>query len=191
MGRALVSAERLLAAGSRPLARLGLALAVAFASAHTAAHAEEAAGSGLGVTGEADESAPVPVPPDEPSRTVELDRLLQLPSSLEFQRQKRNGVSSDVWHARFRDSFDEILEIEQAIEATKQELDEMAGTGGGSQWQMAPPGSSNTEVTPLSFKLREQLREQREQLEEARQRHRDLVIQADLADVPEEWRRTD
>jgi hypothetical protein len=132
-----------------------------------------------------------PAPPDAPAESVELDRLLQLPSSMTFDDEKRSGASPEAWRERFRRSYREIQAARDRVEATRRALDEAAGTSGGSQWQMGPPGSNNTEVTPVSFKLREELREGREQLEDAERRHRELVIQADLAGVPEAWRQPD
>lgn len=138
-----------------------------------------------------DASGGKPAPPDEPAESVELDRLLQLPSSMTFDDEERSGASPEAWRERFRRSYREIQAAKDRIEATRRALDEAAGTSGGSQWQMGPPGSNNTEVTPVSFRLREELREGREQLEEAERRHRELVIQADLAGVPEAWRQSD
>ena len=91
--------------------------------------------------------------------------------------------------ARFRECSAEIRAAQAKIEKTMEELDGMSGQAGSGQWQMAPPGaSSNTDVTPLSFRLREQLREQRVELEAVESKYRDLEIQADLAGVPDSWR---
>jgi hypothetical protein len=144
----------------------------------------------LDVTGRTEESKGQQAAP-EAGNEVELDQLLQLPSTMDFGNEKRNGASANDWRARFRASFKEIAAAQEAIEQTKRALDAQASTGGGSQWQMAPPGANNTEVTPMNFKLREDLRKGRERLEEAETKHRALVIQADLAGVPEDWRQPD
>lgn len=144
----------------------------------------------LGVTGKTEESKGQQAVP-QAGNEVELDQLLQLPSTMDFGNEKRNGATSNDWRARFRASFKEIAAAQEAIEQTKLALDAQASTGGGSQWQMAPPGANNTEVTPMNFKLREDLRKGRERLEEAESKHRALVIQADLAGVPEDWRQPD
>ena len=144
----------------------------------------------LGVTGR-DQSAPVAPPPEVRAvPEVDLNQLLQLPSSIDFEQQERNGISSDVWKARFRKSFASIRAAQSRIAKTKDELDSMSSSSGSGQWQMAPPGAgTSTEVSPMSFKLREQLREQRAALDAAELSHRELAIQADLAGVPEAWRR--
>lgn len=149
-----------------------------------------AATSDLGVTGkteDASQEAPAPTVGGE----VELDQLLQLPSSMSFDNDTRNGANSNAWRSRFRAAYKEVSAAEETIATTKRELDSQASTGGGSQWQMAPPGANNTEVTPMNFKLREDLRIGRERLEEAQNKLRALIIQADLAGVPEAWRQPD
>ncbi len=151
---------------------------------------ESAAGGNLDVTGKTDEVVEE-APPPEVGSEVELDQLLVLPSSMSFDNDTRHGANSNEWRSRFRASFKEISAAQEALEATKQELDSQASTGGGSQWQMAPPGANNTEVTPMSFKLREDLRKGRERLAEAEDKHRALIIQADLAGVPDAWRQPD
>ncbi len=108
---------------------------------------------------------------------------------MDFEQQERNGITAEAWKARFRESSSEIQAAQGQIAKTMEELDGMSGQAGSGQWQMAPPGAgSNTEVTPLSFKLRDQLREQRIALDAVELKYRDLVIQADLAGVPASWR---
>ena len=61
--------------------------------------------------------------------------------------------------------------------------------GGSSAWAVAAPGASpNPENTPLSYKLRQEIRRQREFIERSERKLRALEIEADLADVPEQWR---
>ena len=129
-----------------------------------------------------------PPEPPEAGDPVALDQLLQLPSTMSFDQEKRNGASRETWRARFRDSHREIQVAKAKLEASYAALDELAGSGGGGQWQMAPPGANNTEVTPMSFKLREEIREGKERVAEAERKHRELEIQADLAGVPAAWR---
>ena len=60
---------------------------------------------------------------------------------------------------------------------------------------MAPPGGGGSgggpSASPLSFKLRQKLKEDRESLEEAERALRELRIEADLAGVPLDWRGDD
>jgi len=149
----------------------------------------------LSVTGPAPKSAsePTPEPAEAPPRPeappgVGLDRLLQLPSSMSFDNQERSGEGSSVWRERFSKQLEKVAEARSEVGRIKLALDEAAGGGAGSQWQIAPPGSNRTETTPVSFKLREELRAGREVLEGAEKELRELEIEADLANVPPEWR---
>ena len=124
----------------------------------------------------------------EPAPGVGLDRLLQLPSSMSFDTQERSGEGAAAWRQRFRERHQAVEDARAEVARIKLELDEAAGGGAGGQWQIAPPGANNTETTPVSFKLREELRVSRVELESAERSLRELEIEADLASVPPEWR---
>ena len=144
----------------------------------------------IGVTGSAEAPKEVPErPPPSSGDAVGLDRLLQLPSSMSFNAERRQGATADEWRARFRASQRAIQEAKDAVDRTRSEMDELSGSGGGGNWQVAPPGSNQTENTPMSFKLREALRRYRAELDEAERSQRALIVEADLAGVPENWRR--
>lgn len=125
------------------------------------------------------------------TRDPDLDDLLRLPSDYDARPAGRAvaGASEDEWRQRFVRAEKAIGEARDALVETKKELDELAETGGGSQWSVAPPGASGQQTTsPLSFKLRQQLQREREALDEAEKALRELRIEADLAGVPAEWR---
>jgi hypothetical protein len=58
-------------------------------------------------------------------------------------------------------------------------------------WQVAPPlpGAASSPEAPLDFQLRQELRRHREEVERLEGRLRELEIEANLAGVPEDWRR--
>lgn len=173
----------------RPGLSLSLLVAMALAMLVAAPGWSEDSLSPSARTPEKDSSAETRDPePAEPAATVELDSLLKLPSDMSFQHQRRHGASAEEWKSRFRDSRESIGHAEAELARVKGELDEMAGSGGGGQWQVAPPGSNQTEVQPMSYKLREELRRTRERLDEAERAYRELQVEADLANVPEDWR---
>jgi hypothetical protein len=138
------------------------------------------------VTGEASESDGSPSPAPVPE--VRLESLLKLPSSWSGGEVKRQGLSAGQWRARFSELAEERLAVEQGVDEARDELDGMAEGGTGGPWQMAAPGSNNTEVTPMSFKHRELIRDGKEQLTNIRRRERSLHIEADIAGVPSTWR---
>ena len=125
-----------------------------------------------------------------------LDALLQLPSGYGVQSGPRvAGTTEAEWRRRFAKARQELALAEQQLAATKKELDEEAGSGGASQWAVAPPGASNSgggaggpNNSPVSFRLRQALRDQREDVEQKKRALRDLGIEADLAGVPADWR---
>ena len=56
-------------------------------------------------------------------------------------------------------------------------------------WQMAAPGAQPTaENSPISYKLRQEIRQYREDVGRAERRLRELEVEASLAGVPAEWR---
>ena len=53
---------------------------------------------------------------------------------------------------------------------------------------MSAPGTTTPENSPLSFKLRVEIKRRREEITQAERELRKLEIEADLADVPADWR---
>lgn len=121
-----------------------------------------------------------------------LDALLQLPSGFVADSARSvGGVGEAEWRRRFDKAIDELRKAQASLESTQRQLDDVAGTGGSSQWAVAPPGASNSggaSTGPLSFKLRQELARNRERLDEAEKALRELRIEADLAGVPAAWR---
>ncbi len=144
----------------------------------------------LSVTGESEEVAPDAGAAPEAVPDVGLDSLLKLPSSWQGKEEKRQGLTAADWRGRFAELNRERESVQRGIDEARRELDSMAGEGGSGPWQMGAPGSNNTEVTPMSFKHRELIRDGKEQLEAIRRKERALNIEADMAGVPAGWRVT-
>lgn len=122
-----------------------------------------------------------------------IDDLLKLPSGFMTREADRPvaGASEDEWRRRFTRAEKALGDARETLAETRRELDGLAGTGGASQWSVAPPGASGQSggsTSPLSFKLRQELVRNREALEEAEKALRELKIEADLAGVPAAWR---
>ena len=125
--------------------------------------------------------------PDPPS--VPLDRLLKLPSSAPVQArvEKRGGNTRSQWQARFEKARDERETARLALKEVRAELEE-ASDGG--SWKMTAPGLggvASPSETPLDFKLSQDLRRSREELERTERQIQDLEVEANLAGVPEHW----
>lgn len=127
-----------------------------------------------------------PQPQGSPPK-VELGRLLKLPDSYRLPSGNRRGVKRSEWENRFEIVRLDLSSAVQALAKAQSQLAEAAG--GSSAWAVAAPGASpNPENTPLSYKLRQEIRRQREFIERSERKLRALEIEADLADVPEQWR---
>jgi hypothetical protein len=136
-------------------------------------------------------------PAGSASRGVEgpgLDALLHVPSRfLEGESSSVAGAGESEWRRRFDKAYDDLDEARALLERTKQELDGVAEGGGASQWSVAAPGGGAPaggagSTSPLSFKLRQELKRNRELVEQAERSLRELRIEADLAGVPSSWR---
>jgi len=123
-------------------------------------------------------SAPAQEPePGKPS--LGLDRLLQPRFELPDQP-KSPTRDCNAWAVRFDDSRGEIKVLEQQIAQTREKIS--AKSGGA--YQYSPLGGGETTSDPEVTKLRAQLKRDRESLEAAEKRHRELFVEADLAGVP-------
>ncbi len=118
---------------------------------------------------------------------VGLDALLRLPAQSPTPAQGPVGPGDrKEWEARFAAARAELEAARAALSASQAELGELAS--GGNAWQMAPPGAgANPENSPVSFKLRQDIRRQRDEVAEAERALTELRIEANLAGVPEDW----
>ena len=140
----------------------------------------------LGVAGAAAAEGEVAVPKaDAPA--VALDDLLRLPSGFDSRPGGRyGGAGEGEWRSRFEKMEAEVEEVREKLARARAEYDATASDS--EQWQVAPPGANNPQTSPLSFRLREEMRKLREELELVEKKQRDLEIEANLAGVPEDWR---
>ena len=148
-------------------------------------------GAGLAAAAASAEDPPAgsaAVPPAG-SPAVPLDRLLKLPeASLAATpgEMRHGGRTRSEWEARFRDAANALVSARKALADSRQKLEEIAPDKG---WSMSAPGMPvSAEESPLDFKLRQQMRRQREDVESAERRLDELTVEANLAGVPEDWR---
>lgn len=133
------------------------------------------------------------------SEEPDLGSLLELPSGFGAVESEPTvaGSGEAEWRRRFRTGRASLTDARTRLAATKRELDSLAGEGGG-QWNVAPSigaaaggAGAQGRDTPLSFKLRQQLKRDREAVEQAEKELRRLHIEAELAGVPRSWRGQD
>jgi len=128
---------------------------------------------------------PGPAPQHQPSKPLELDRLLRPPAGVGVAPSTEpayGGRDRAAWQDQFISARAEVVDLEGKVEVIQNRLREV--TAG--DWNYSPAGGEAAD--PEVLKLRAQLRRDRQSLEASRQRLRDLQVEASLAGVPEEWR---
>ena len=120
---------------------------------------------------------------------VDLDSLLRLPPSATPAAEARaGGATRQDWEQRFATARADVEAAQKAIDKAQQELGQMAR--GTDSWQMSAPGApAGSENSPMSYRLRQELRRERDELAGAERRLTELEVEAKLAGVPEEWTR--
>jgi hypothetical protein len=137
----------------------------------------------------AEEPAPDSPPVREAPPSVGLDALLRLPSGpIPAAGEELESSDRQQWEERFADVRSELLDAQTKLSNAQSELEEIARDS--ESWQMAAPGAQHDpETSPISFKLRNEIRRYREEISRAERRLRELEVEASLAGVPPEWRR--
>jgi len=120
---------------------------------------------------------------------VELDKLLTLPSTLEYSVEKRGGLTPGEWRSRFNTIHSALAEERKALEQAEQDLERVAGTA--DAWMVGPPmpgGAGGGAESPLDFRIRQAIQRHRLEIERLERQLRETEVEANLAAVPESWR---
>ena len=129
-----------------------------------------------------------PAEPADPAR-VPLDALFKLPAAPP-PAARGEEAERERWRERFASQRRDLSLARRNLAESQRQLEELAE--GSDAWQISAPGAQNTaENSPLSYKLRQDIRRQREEVDRAERALRELEIEASLAGVPAEWRATD
>ena len=129
---------------------------------------------------------------DEPAQTappVAYDALFRLPSETAAPSAPSESGALDRkrWEERFAAVRGDLDGARAELAKSQAQLESMARKT--ENWQMAAPGAQPTaENSPVSYKLRQDIRRQREEVGRAERRLRELEVEASLAGVPPEWR---
>jgi DNA repair exonuclease SbcCD ATPase subunit len=137
---------------------------------------------GLGLVAGAGPAAGADPPPP-----VELDQLLRIPKTTPVENVRHGGATRSEWKERFAETQENLEQARAALAAARKELEGLASEQG--NWQMAAPGmpQGEPENSPVSYRLLQEIRRQREEVARYERRLRDLQIEANLAGVPDEW----
>jgi hypothetical protein len=137
--------------------------------------------------GRSEEGAPAPADPaPAPRPAPTLEQLMKLPSAGSYGMERRAGLTRGEWRSRFARLEAALEEEERGLEAAQAELDRIAGSA--DQWLFGPPGTTNTDA-PLDYRLRQEISRHKEEIERLERAQTDLIVEANLAGVPEEWRK--
>jgi hypothetical protein len=132
-----------------------------------------------------DTPTPSTGPTTPPKPSIGLDRLLQLPTRRPYDQDPRTGGKDrETWVGDFADAREEVRDLEEQIEENSEKLRGLSR----SDWGFSPTGGGPP-TDPEVLAVRAQLKRDRESLETARRRLRDLEIEASLAGVPADWTR--
>jgi hypothetical protein len=120
---------------------------------------------------------------------VALDKLLTLPKTHVYSVDKKGGASEAEWRARFREMREDLEEQQAELKDDEEELAKVAGAK--SAWQFTAPGMGNAAVgdSTVSYELRQKVRRGRGKVRQLEYELRELEVRANLAEVPEAWRR--
>jgi len=136
------------------------------------------------------QASPAGAPQAAAAPDVPLDRLFKIPSSVAAPalEPRRGGKTRAEWQARFQQAQADLDKARTALEDSRKQMEAIAPDNG---WSMSAPGlpvDPQPSEKSVDFKLRQQIRRQREDVEHAERRQQELAIEANLAEVPEEWR---
>lgn len=135
---------------------------------------------------------PTPVPPETPageSPRVELDRLLKLPSKLDYSVEKRGGFTSGEWRSRFQEIQAALEKEREGLARAEKDLEHVAGSA--DAWLVGPPmpgAAGDPSEAPLDYRIRQTMKRHRQEIKRLERQLRELEVEANLAAVPEDWR---
>ncbi len=125
--------------------------------------------------------------PEAPPENVSLDALLTLPSALPGEASQRGGLSRAEWRNKFAAAEAEVDAAKADLDTSLAKLTETMGKT--SNWKVAAPGvqAGPDDGATTNYGLKQEIRRKREEVERAERKLIDLVVEANLADVPEDW----
>jgi hypothetical protein len=141
----------------------------------------------LGPAIAADEAMAPEAAPTQPAPPVAYDALFRLPSDSGSQPARGAAGDRKRWEERFAAVRGDLDGARAQLAKAQADLEALANKS--DSWQVAAPGAQPTaENSPVSYKLRQDIRQYREDVGRAERRLRELEVEASIAGVPAEWR---
>ena len=124
---------------------------------------------------------------EPPPESVTLDQLLTLPPALPGETGQRGGMNRSEWSNRYAAAEAEVEAAQADLEKSLQKLSDLVGKTG--NWKVAAPGVQvdPNDNSPVNYGLKQEIRRKREDVALAERRLREVIIEANLAGVPENW----
>jgi hypothetical protein len=124
---------------------------------------------------------------EAPPEGVSLDQLLTLPAALPGESAQRGGLSRGEWNGRFVAAEAEVEAAKADLDASLDKLTQMMEKT--SNWKVAAPGvqAAPDDGAPTNYGLKQEIRRKREEVTRTERKLIDLVVEANLAGVPEDW----
>ncbi|MBW2399089.1 MAG: hypothetical protein JRG80_07430 [Deltaproteobacteria bacterium] len=125
--------------------------------------------------------------------TVGLDKLLRIPPTVQFEPTKRGHSTKTEWRDRFDEADSDLVRARAKLAETQAKLAEIGSTS--SAWTMGAPGLSSVSrdkavEAPLDQGLSVEMRNRRAEVERTERRRAELEVEANLANLPDDWRGT-
>jgi hypothetical protein len=121
-------------------------------------------------------------PGSERQPSLGLDSLLTPRSLVPQDTKLRGGKDRATWRREFERARSEVAELERQVAKHQHEIRDRS-TG---DWGYTPTGGG-APSDPEVLRLRAELRRDRQSLEAAENRLRELEVEASLAEVPDAW----
>jgi len=120
--------------------------------------------------------------------SLDLDRLLKprVGGSQPAGSVRPGGKDRETWQRDFDEANTEVKQLRSRVEESQRK---MRDTAGNTTYSYSPAGAAET-YDPEVLKLRAQIQRDRQSLQAAERRLRDLKVEASLAGVPPEWQGT-
>lgn len=122
-------------------------------------------------------------PASAPRPALGLDSLLRPRAVLPAVSERFGGKDEETWREGFSRARAEVRELEEQISRTQQKFRTLS-TG---EWEYTPAGGG-TPTDPEVLKLRAQMKRDRQSLDAAERRLREMEVEASLSSVPDDWR---
>ena len=130
---------------------------------------------------------------EDAAPVIGLDKLLKIPPTVSFEPTTHGHSTRAEWRARFDEADGDLAKARAELAETQAKLAEVGSAS--SAWVMGAPGLSSIDrdvavEAPLDQSLSKEMKSRRAEVERARHRRAELEVEANLAEVPDDWRGT-